>query len=506
MSLHTFEKRIYEIIPGFLTWTILLSPIVFTFFIPRYVTYFIILFDLYWLFRSLRLSNSLIQAYKKLKEALKIDWWNKLQKTHLPWQNLYHVVVLPIYNEGLEIVRPSVKAVINSQYDLSKVILVLAVEERGGKEIIEMARLLEDEFKDKVFKLLVVVHPDGIPGEVKGKGPNITYATKYLKETVIDPLKIPYSNVIITSIDSDAKVHQQFFAILSYQYLKTEHADTKLYQFVPMYHNNIWDAPAPMRVIAAGCSFWLLGETTRPERLHTFACYACSLKALVKTDYWDKTSIIEDGVQYWRNLLAFPKTHSVIPIYIPIYQDAVLDDKYWKTYASQYVQLRRWAWGASDLSLIVPAFRKNKDISWHTKLIHIFRLLDTHLSWSTAPLLLLISGWLPLLNQQFSNQVLAYNLPFVTSMILTLTMLGISASVIISLLLLPKDPHRENWKEKTKHVFQWALAPFVTIIFGAIPAIDSQTRLMLGKRLEFVVTTKKRKFLKTQQATDSLLT
>lgn len=493
VNTHSKGKRFLEIIPGFLTWTILLSPLILSFYIPRYVAYFIILFDLYWLFRSFRLSKSLILAYKKLKNALATDWWKKLQLLEPRWKDIYHVVMLPIYNEGPEIVNPSVEAVINAKYDLSKVILVIAVEERGGNEILEIATKLKEKYQHKIFKFLIVTHPDGIPGEVKGKGPNITYAAKRLKETVLDPLNIPYQNVIVSSIDSDAKIHPKFFAILTYQYMLTEHAETKLYQFVPMYHNNIWDAPAPMRVIAAGCSFWLLTETTRPERLRTFACYACSFHALVKTDYWDITSIIEDGVQYWRNLLAFPKTHSVVPIYIPVYQDAVLDDKYIKTYFSQYIQLRRWAWGASDLALIIPAFRKNKDIPWHTKFVQVYRLMDAHLSWSTAPLLLLISGWAPLLNRQFGNQILAYNLPFVTSMILTLAMLGISASVIISLLLLPKDPHRETIWTKLKHVLQWILAPIVTIFFGAIPAIDSQTRLMLGKRLEFVVTTKKRK-------------
>jgi hypothetical protein len=188
-----------------------------------------------------------------------------------------------------------------------------------------------------------------------------------------------------------------------------------------MFYNNIWDAPAPMRVIATGNSFWLLMETMRPHRLRNFAAHAQSLAALIDTDFWSTTTIVEDGHQFWRTYFTYDGDHEVVPVFTPVFQDAVLAATYIKTFRVQFLQLRRWAWGVSDFPYVVRMSIANQRIPWSNKLVQIMRLFEGHFSWATAPLILTFVAWMPLyLNRQFSYQSLAHNLPIITSQILTI--------------------------------------------------------------------------------------
>ena len=485
------EMRFFEIVPAFLTWAILLAPFLLSFYLPRGVAIFVILFDIYWLLRSIRLNIDLLQSYRHLRSSLHIQWHEKLRTDYsdkkLPW----HVFLFPYYNEDIDILRASIESLLYQKYPLEKVLVVLAVEERGGDQIRKNAEILCQEFKEKLGGMFMYIHPGNISGEVKGKGPNITFAVQSF-EKELPRLAIDLNDVLISSIDTDAKLHPEHCASFTYAYFKNDKNPNTIYQFIPMYHNNIWDTHALMRVVATSSSFWLMMEANNPEKLKTFACYGMCLSTLKKADYWDKTSIIEDGVQYWRNLVAFDGDHKVVPIFIPVYQDAVLNEGYFRTYVGQYVQLRRWAWGASDFALIMPEFLRNKRIPVSIKISETARLLGSHIPRATAPLLLFVSGWFPLLNVEFRDTVLAFNLPIITSNLLTLSMLGISTALVLSIMLLPSPRKPYPFWKRSMHAIQWVFAPFVTIIFGAIPAIDAQTRLAFGKRLEFVVTEKKR--------------
>jgi hypothetical protein len=540
--------RLAEIFPGAVTWLTLLLPVLLSLVRPVWVAYFIIAFDLYWMIKSFRLSVNLVRGYRRLHLAQKVDWnarleWLKaplayLQQTQaeladltakhpevmrkLWWRDtaarkhyralkaseeqlrvlvdhkrtildpdkLYHAVILATYNESIDILEPSVRAMTEVDFPLEQLMLVIAYEERGGAQTESNALELARRYGDKFGLCMAVKHPDGMLGEVRGKGGNITYAgrelTKEVQRRGIDP-----EHVIVTTFDSDHRASKNYFSYLSYLYATDPNRVHKSYQPIPMFYNNIWDAPAPMRVIATGNSFWLLMETMRPHRLRNFAAHAQSLAALIATDYWSVSSIVEDGHQFWRTYFAFDGDHEVVPVFTPVYQDAVLAQTYLRTFKVQFLQLRRWAWGVSDVPYVVRHALTNHRIPWSNKLVQFGRLMEGHISWATAPLILTFVAWLPLyLNRQFSYQALAHNLPIITSRILTLASVTIALTILISVISLPPRPERYRRVRYLSMIWQWALMPVTSMCFSAFAAINAQTRLMFGRYLEFYVTEK----------------
>lgn len=494
-------QRLLEIFPGGLSWTFLSLPIILSLLHPVWVAYFIIAFDLFWLIKSFRLAINLVRGYNRLHRAQKEDWSAKLEalqkdkdrpSTVLDPNEIYNAVIIATYNESIDVLGPSVESLIKAHYDLKKLILIIAYEERGGAEIEATANELIATYGPKFKYAAAIKHPDGLAGEVKGggKGPNITWAgrelTKYVVGEGIDP-----NNVIVTTLDSDHRPSSQYFAQLTYTFAKDVNRLRRSYQPIAMFLNNIWDAPAPMRLIATSNSFWLLMESMRPNRMRNFAAHAQGLGPLIETDYWSVTTIVEDGHQYWRSYFAFDGDHKVIPLYTPVYQDAVLADTYVRTFKVQYLQLRRWAWGVTDIPYVIKESIRNKRAPLGDKLVQLGRLIEGHFSWATAPLIVTFVAWLPLyLNSDFSDNILAHQLPIITSRIMTVALIGMFITITLSLISLPPRPARYRRTRHLGMVFQWLLIPFTSIIFSACAALDSQTRLMLGKYLEFFVTEK----------------
>ena len=98
-----------------------------------------------------------------------------------------------------------------------------------------------------------------------------------------------------------------------------------------------------------------------------------------------------------------------------------------------------------------------------------------------------------LLNQDFRMTVLAFNLPILARNLLSITWVGVIVSSYISFALLPHRPKRYGVAKNIEMWLQWILIPISGIFFGSIPALDAETRLMLGKYLGFAVTHKERK-------------
>lgn len=490
-------KRIFEILPGAIAWLLIFLPIILAFISPKVFAIYMIFFISFWLVKTFVMSYRLIIGFRNYKRDRRIDWLKKLQDLTPveSWKKIYHLVIVPTYKEDILILESSIKSVINSRFEKKHIFYILATEERDKERVLKYSKILEDKYGLRVGLFKSIMHPNDTPGEVIGKGGNITHAARTVLSE-INRRKIPYENVIVTTMDADHIMDKNYLADLTYKYVTDSDPIHKSFQPLPMFFNNIWDVPMINRLIAMGSSFWQLIVTTRPSRLRNFSAQAQSLAALVSVDFWSTKTIVEDGHQFWRTYYKFNGRHEVVPMYTPIYQDAVLAGSFIETMKEQYLQKKRWSWGVSDIPYVMEHTFNDKKIPLFDRWANAFILWESHLSWSTTSVILATSAWIPIVfNSYFSKDILAYSFYDVYVRLVAVAWIGMIITLTISTLLAPP---RNGRIPIFRIIIDWVMTPVIlpisNIFFSALPAIESQTRLMLGKYLEvFRVTVKSTK-------------
>ena len=487
-----------EFLPGALTWGTFLGLFALTLFVPTVAANLIIVYAVFWLSRALMMSARLVVGFLRYRRDIQRDWSKELA-TDFPADSvdaLYHMVIIAATREDPSIVNATLESIANTSYRKDRLIVVVTTEGRYKTEGTAIARAAKSKYGRTFAALLHTVHPPDIAGEVMGKGSNITWAGKQAR-LFLDRRSIPYDRVITTTLDSDNRVHAKYFAALSYLYLKHPDPVHVSFQPIPMFFNNIWEVPMPIRSVALGSSYWQLIESTRPYRLRNFSAHAQSFEAVVATNYWSTKTIVEDGHQFWRSYFRFNGQYDVVPMNIPVYQDAVLSPKgYLATFREQYLQKRRWAWGCSDIPYVLYHTWKDKNLPKLDKWYQAWRLVEGHFSWSTTSIILAVYSWLPavLMHGNYGNAVIAYTFPTLYSRILTSALVGMAVTQMISMILLPPRPKNRQVQSAWSVVLEWVTAPFLLpisgMLFSSIPAVDAQTRLLLGKYLGFRVTEK----------------
>lgn len=524
----TVSYRFFEMLPGLISWGAIILLLVLSLLNPLLAGVYVLLVAVTILVKAIGIAVHTFSGSRKLAFAQKIDWHSRLMELELPDEGLtrlqgkrkvqtdssthltnlkkisanlddypkpselYNAVIIATYNEPYDVLQPTIESVATSTYDNKHIILALAYEERGGPDTEATAKKLQKKYK-KVFKdFIIIKHPDHMHGEVRGKGGNITYAGQHLAMWLKDQ-HIAAEKVITTTLDSDNRPHHTYFDYVTYEYIVHEHRKHFSFQPVSLFLNNIWDVPAPMRVVATGNSFWNIISSMRPHTLRNFASHSQPMDALIEMNFWSTRTIVEDGHQYWRSYFHFNGDYEVIPIYVPIYQDAVLSDTYGKTLKAQFVQLRRWAYGASDIPYVATrVLSAHRNVPLFGGLARLFRLIDGHVTLAVIAIIVTFGGWVPLLiNSEATRSVVANQLPEVLSVLQRVAMIGLILTIFLSFKMLPPRPSRYKRHRTLGMILQWVLMPVTSICYSAAAAFYSQTRLLIGAYLDrFDVTEK----------------
>ncbi|HEY6379813.1 MAG TPA: hypothetical protein VI316_11610 [Candidatus Dormibacteraeota bacterium] len=493
------RQRALEVFPGLLTWTVLLLPVGLAFLIrfndPTKLWILgvaAIVLDLYWLGRTTVTVRAIRHSLRTLRATEREDWWARcLELEAAPGaprpQEITHCALIPTYTEQYEVLRATVAALADQRYpDELRVCAIITREtDTGG---IENVARLREEFGHRFRSFLHIKDPL-LPGIVLGKSAAMSWGGPMLR-VHCDELGLDPRRTIVTDLDSDFRLHPQYFAHITHEFCRADNRLTSIWQPIPAFRNNLWRVPAAVRVMATAATQWQMFLHQNPHRLVMFSSYSMSMNLLSDVGYWDNDVIPEDSRFFWKSFFKYGERLQVRPCFLTVNGDAPRARDYAASHLSQYNQIKRWAWGVTDIPYVSRRLLAHPEIPRGLRFRRYFYLITNHLTWTTLPMLLLFGGVLPtLIDLDYSLSTTAQLIGYATSGILTLTLANTILLVFVDHAMCPKPREwhflRRRWADA-----QLFLYPVVGLALSVIPALEAQTRLMFGAYIEYVVADK----------------
>lgn len=480
-------KRFLEIMPGTVSWTLILFPIWGSFMIPYIVAYFILFFDVYWFYKSFSLAITAFIASKKIKKAEKEDWLLKI-KNLKKFSKVNHVVIIPNYTEPISKLRETLNSIASQTFPRKRIFVILGMEERE-QNVKEKAETLTQEFKSIFGDIFATYHPD-ITGEIKGKSSNQAYASKEAYRQLIENKNIDINYATVSSVDADSIFDKQYFSYLTHEFLTDPKPYNKFWQSANVNHNNFWNVPAPVRVIAFFGSIWRTAVLVQGDRLISNSTYSLSFSLLKKIGFWDTDVIPEDYRIFFKAFYKLSGNVWAQPIFLKTSMDSPRSTNFFKSLRSKYRQEQRWSWGASDDPLFIKWWFTVPNVPFFRKTVMLFYVLLDHFLWPVNWFIITIAAnIITFINPVFSRTTLGYKLPSLAGLILTSCLIALLVMVFIDFRSRPKNPALSKIRE-ILFPLEFILLPIVGFFLSTLPALVSHTRLMLGKRMEYKVTEK----------------
>jgi len=502
-------QRGLEILPLALALMLISSLVWGAMWLPIPLVVMLLGFDVYWAWRSINNGIHAYRGYRAIDQTARIDWKQKYQaetvltpehveRDVLAWADVSHLVIIPTYKESVEKLRGTIGKLAESEVAREKLLVVLAMEEADADAPGRFAQLRE-EFGHSFLAFVGTSHPCDIPGEVRGKSSNEAWAAKQAKRLFCDEMGFDIATMTVTSCDADTLFHPKYFSALTYYFATNPKRYRTFWQGPIFYYNNVWDVPAPLRVQNSLGGINHLAKLMRKYVvLFPQSTYSLSMQMCHEVGYWDVDVVPEDWHMFLKCFFELKGEPEVQPILLPVGNDGVRAHNYGRTYWEHYQQARRHAWGCSDIPYAVRQFFRHPEIPFLRRLRRTWSLGENHVLWSAQWFLITgvaanisAASWGGFLGLHPFAQ---HNIPdwFITTSryILMPCMIPLIVMIVLDMRMRPTRPrHWKLWLYPVQFV-QWLLMAPITLFFTAMPALDAQIRLALGRRLEYKVTEK----------------
>ncbi|MFN0094505.1 MAG: hypothetical protein ACKVVT_06965 [Dehalococcoidia bacterium] len=522
-----WRERLWNLLPLSVSLFLATSLVWATYLAPWVLALSIVAFFAYWVVRSYGVAVACLVGMRRLSQWQKVEWrakydsWLNGRRPMRAWDWPRHLVIIPNYKEdeaGLARTLDSLAAQVNAE----QLVVVMAMEEREPGASEKAARLV-DRYRSRFAGMFSTFHPHGLPSETPGKGSNEAWAARQAFARLIDGRGDDLARYTITSCDADAVFHPRHFAALNYLFLTSPDPYRTFWEPAIFNSNNIWDIPAPLRMPDGLSGINRLSNLILPGSVRfPTSCYSLSWKMLDEVDYWDEEVIPEDWHLFLKCSYALGDRVNCQPLFLPLGNDCVLTDGWWKTIRAHYFQSVRHAWGATDIPYAWRStLNKQSPLSLKRKLVLAGAVTKVHSLWMAQWYIVTMGVHLPMVLTKFAGggmpewwraQVISLPGPSVkwgeivsgdlsspvgpwVSLTLATTMVYFCLFPLLVLIAVeykargPKPSH-VPWRTAIVGFTMWPLMAVITFFLASMPALHAQLKLARGRGLVYRVAEK----------------
>lgn len=406
---------------------------------------------------------------------------------------VHHVVIVANFKEPEAIIARTLYHLAAQAHARDMLTVVLAMEgaEPGSHE---KGERLAAQFEDSFARVLVTVHPAHLPGEAPGKGSNLAWAARRAKEILVSQQGLPLDSLTVTSCDADSVIHPGYLAAITRQFVADCRRHEYIWQAPFRFNTNIWDAPAPIRLLGFLNNLVQVSELANPLAANLpLSTYTLSYKLADDIGYWDEMVIADDWHIFLRGLFGTSGRLTLEPVFLPVNGDAVTGATMWEALKNFYTQRRRHAWGSSDIGYVVQQWNRWPDVPLWSKSVYLIKVAHDHIVFPVAGLLLGIGTIVMVLKHGLL--AVAAPIPGLYTILLQSGNL-VSAVGTVAAWLFEHMTSRKacsGWRPRLliAELATWPLLAPCSLLLMIAPTFEAQFRQMLGGDLTFWRTPKK---------------
>ena len=359
----TTIERVWERLPGILSWMVVLAPIWLTPISPTLGLGLVVLATIYFSVRTSLYGPRALITRRRMLKCCAESWLQRLealqQEDALDWRRCRVTLLIRAYRErNLDMLRDTLRSIYASDWPkdggLLRNVDVLFATEEDDPYTPPLVDQLAKEFAGRLA-IRQIKHPEE-PNTLPGPSTAMNYVGRALYREAIREGIHP-RNWIVADFDADTLFHPQYVPCLVYHYVTDRERDVRAYQPVVLFTTDYWKAPLHSRLSAIGVSVLTMGWNRKPEIAFTGA--AASLAALHSVGFWPTNSHSQDSGIELRFRMKYGRRFRVVGLPIPLWvypvmmtgPQSTLKEKmvaYWRSGVALFRQSARWREGPLD--------------------------------------------------------------------------------------------------------------------------------------------------------------